>query len=152
MSNMSEYAKSELELAFPHNTNDEIQVFLIKNIMELIQVFSKQGHSNHTAPYVLRYFNRLAMFKPIKPLTGEEDEWGEPYGENHTQQNKRGSQVFRNHFDNSTAYDIEGRIFIDENGWAYTTADSRVPVTFPYNIPDRPEYVKVSLQAEDDSE
>lgn len=152
MSNLSEYAKTELELAFPHDTNDEMQTFVIKNIMELIQVFSKQGHSGTTASYVLRYFERLTKFRPIKPLTGEEDEWGEPYGEDNTQQNKRGGQVFRNHFDNSTAYDIEGRIFIDEDGSAYMTADSRVPVTFPYNVPDRPEYVKISSQVEDDSE
>ena len=135
-----EYAKSELENAFP-NEKDSMQLLVMKNIMELIETFSNQGHSGFSGSYVLNVFDRLVRFKPIRSLTGEDNEWGEPSGEDNTQQNKRYPAVFRKNFDNNTAYNIEGRIFIDEDGCSYTCRDSKVPVTFPYEVPDKPEYV-----------
>lgn len=140
MSNLIDYAKAELERAFPNET-DEMQLAAIQDIMELIEKFSEQNHSGFSGSYVLRYFERLVNFNPIRPLTGEEDEWDKPWGENQTQQNKRCSKIFRDNFDNSTAVNIEGKVFIDENGLSYTCYDSRVPVKFPYNVPDKPEYV-----------
>ena len=140
MSNFIDYAKRELERAFP-DKSDLLQQSAIKDVLELLNTLSKQGHSNLSASYVLRLFNRLAQWKPIKPLTGEDDEWGEAYGEDNTQQNKRYSAVFRKNHDNSTAYDIGGRVFIDENGLSYTNRDSCVPVIFPYAVPDKPEFV-----------
>ena len=141
MSNLVEYAKRELEYCFP-DKSDGMQQMAIKNILELLETFSNQGHSNHSAPYVLQLFNRLANWKPLKPLTGGDDEW-EAIDET-TEQNLRCSQVFRKNHDNSTAVDIEGKVFIDMNGYGYTTRDSSVPITFPYEVPDKPEYVKES--------
>ena len=141
MSNLLDYARSELDRAFP-DKEDEIQQYGIRDILELIKVFSDQGHSGLSGPYVLAYFNRLVKFKPIGPLTGEDDEWGNPDNtEKHTQQNKRCFSVFRNNFDNSTAYDIKGQVFIDKDGFRYTDCDSWVSVTFPYEVPDKPEIV-----------
>ena len=140
MSNFIDYAKRELERAFP-DKNDDIQQLATENVIELLETFDKQGHSGFSAPYVLKLFYRLACWKPITPLTGEDDEWGESYDEDDTQQNKRCSAVFRKNHDNSTAYDIKGRVFIDENGLSYTNRDSCVPVTFPYAVPDKPEFV-----------
>ena len=140
MSNLVDYAKRELECAFP-DKSDGIQQGAIKNVIELLEIFGNQGHSGFSAPYVLKLFYRLACWKPITPLTGEDDEWREAYYEDDTQQNKRYSGVFRKNHDNSTAYDIGGRVFIDENGLSYTSRDSWVPVTFPYEVPDEPEFV-----------
>lgn len=139
MSNLYQYAESELRRTFPDET-DEMQQYAISNILELIDTFSNQGHSGFSAPYVLQYFSRLAKWKPIGPLTGEDDEWGKPDGEKQTQQNKRCSSVFRDHFDNSTARHIEGIVFIDQDGYSYTCRDSQVPITFPYEVPDQPIY------------
>ena len=141
MSNLVEYAKTELEMAFPDKT-DSMQAHAIRNVLELLEVFSNQGHSGMSGSYVLGLFERLVRFKPISPLTGEEDEWDEPWGEENMQQNKRCFSVFRNNFDNSTAENIEGRVFVDADGCCYTSRDSRVPVTFPYEVPEKPEYVK----------
>ena len=56
-------------------------------------VVENQGHSGFNISYVMSVFKRLVQFKPLKPLTGEEDEWLETdYGS--TQQNKRFSEVF----------------------------------------------------------
>lgn len=140
MSKLVNYAKRELERAFP-DKSDLLQQSAIKDVLELLNTLSKQGHSNLSASYVLRLFNRLAQWKPIKPLTGEDDEWGEAYGEDNTQQNKRYSSVFRENYDNSTAHDINGKIFFDDDGISYTCYESRIPITFPYEVPNNPEYV-----------
>ena len=145
MSALIEYAKSELNKAFP-DTTDEMQEMAKNNVIELITVFSEQGHSGMSAPYVLRLFERLARFNPLLPLTGEDDEWGEPYGNKNTQQNKRCSKIFRDNFDNSTAHNIEGKVMIDEDGFSYTNNESSIPVTFPYVVPDKPKYVHVKDQ------
>ena len=143
MSNLVEYAKRELEYCFP-DKSDDIQQMAIKNVLELLEIFSEQGHSSLSAPYVLDMFYRLAYWKPIKPLTGEDEEWDEAWGEDNTQQNLRCSKVFRKNYDNSTAVNSKGKVFIDENGVCYTNRDSSVPITFPYDVPDEPEYVKES--------
>jgi len=141
LSNLVDYAKKELDYCFP-DKSDNLQQMAIKNVLELLETFSNQGHSGFSAPYVLKLFDRLAHWKPIKPLTGEEDEWYEAWGKDNLQQNKRYSAVFRENYDNSTAYNIKGKVFIDEDDCCYTNRDSRVPVTFPYEVPDKPEFVK----------
>lgn len=141
MSNLVEYAKSELEKAFP-GEDDEMQKMAIADVIELIETFSSQGHSGLSAHYVLNLFTRLVNWNPISYLTGEEDEWGEPYGEDETQQNKRCGKIFRRHHDNSTAVNIEGIVFKQPNGIAYTNKNSEVPIEFPYWVPDKPEVVK----------
>lgn len=138
-------AKEEMEKAWGKSDEDgdDIQELVKQDVLELLEVFSKQGHSGMSASYVLGVFMRLANHKPLTPLTGEDDEWWEPNQNDpeKLQQNKRYSAVFRKNFDNSTAYNIDGRVFIDSDGYPYTCRESRVPVTFPYAVPDKPEYV-----------
>jgi hypothetical protein len=90
--------------------------------------FSKQGHSGSTAPYAVGVLEKLLMFEPLKPLTGEDDEWNE-VGTG-VFQNRRCSHVFKSESDG--AYDIEGIIWRDADGCTFTSYESRVPVTFPY--------------------
>ena len=148
MSDLMEYAKEEIERAWPDVEDengalkDPMQSLVKRNVMELMGVFCEQGHSGMSASYILRLFNRLAHWLPIGPLTGDEDEWNKAWGDDSTQQNKRCGHVFRTNFDNSTAFDSEGKVFVDQNGVSYQCAESRVPITFPYEVPDEPEYVK----------
>lgn len=142
--NLLEYAKTELNAAWPDIT-DGTQQAVIKDVLDLVEVFSAQGHSGASAPYVLNLFNRLARWLPVKAITGDDSEWGEPYGEENTQQNLRYCAVFRKNFDNSTAVNIEGRVFIDKDGYHYTCRDSRVPIEFPYYPPDKPEFVRKDI-------
>ena len=143
MSNLVQYAKSELKRAFKDD-HDPMQQQAMRCIMELVETFADQGHSGFSGNYVLRYFDRLARFQPIGPLTGEENEWQnlKDHGDPDTDQNIRCGSVFRKHGDNSTAYNIEGKIFVDEDGITYLCAESRVPVIFPYEVPDKPEIVR----------
>lgn len=108
-----------------------------ESVLELIRVFSKQGHSGMSAGYCIEMFCKLAKFEPLVPLQGTDDEWNEVSDE--IWQNNRCSHVFKGA--DGRAYDINGRIFREPNGCCYTGYGSRVYVTFPY-VPTS-EYVDV---------
>lgn len=132
---LRDYAEREMELAWPDC--DEMQELMKKDILEIVDVFSAQGHSGVSAPYAINVLNRLLRYRPLTPLTGEDDEWEESAflsdEEKTVEQNKRFSSVFRENYDNSTAHDIHGKIFSDDGGetW-YSNRHSNVPITFPY--------------------
>lgn len=120
-----------------------------RGVLRLLDVFHEEGHSGTSAPYAVDLFAKdlfakLAMFKPIVPLTGEDDEWREIA--DGFFQNKRCAFVFK---ENGQAYDSQGRVFVevaaDGTKTSFTSKDSRVPVVFPYT-PTR-EYVEVHLGA-----
>lgn len=140
------WAKNELELLekdWEDKAGLEMQKWATKEVMKLAKVFAKQDHSGPSASYILNLVQRLFDWKPIKPLTGEDDEWGEELNKDkHTQQNKRCSAVFRDNFDNSTAYYLHGKVFSDDGGktW-FTKKESAVPITFPYKVPLESEYI-----------
>ncbi|MEU2589672.1 hypothetical protein ACI2JA_19685 [Alkalihalobacillus sp. NPDC078783] len=138
-----EFAKNELKRL--GGENDEMQQEINKGILEIVKLFSEQGHSGSTASYSLSILERLLDFKPVTPLTGEEDEWGEPYDVKdrmQMQQNKRCSSVFRMHYDNATAYDIEAKVVSDDGGetW-FQSKESFTPIEFPYVVPKEPERI-----------
>lgn len=121
---------------------DEMQEAICKHVLELLNVFHGEGHSGTTAPYTIDLFEKLAMFKPVAPLTGEDWEWANVSENGGSDggplyQNKRCGHVFK---DDTGAYDIDGIIFYDwytnekgEKRKSYFTGQgSRVPVTFPY--------------------
>lgn len=140
------WAKNELEL-LEKDCEDkdwlEMQKQVTKDVMKLVKVFAKQAHSVASASYILSLVQRLFDWKPLKPLTGEDDEWGEELNKDkHTQQNKRCGAVFRENFDNSTAYYLYGKVFSNNGGkvW-FIKKGSVVPITFPYKVPLEPEYI-----------
>jgi hypothetical protein len=110
--------------------NDEMQEMLCLNILELLEVFSEQGHSGFSAPYLIAVLETLMKFEPLTPLTGSDDEWVD-HGGGHFQ-NKRCSRVFKqpDRF-GGQAYDLEGKVF-RKDGVSFTCGDSLVPVSFPY--------------------
>lgn len=125
------------------NFKDEMQKMLCEDVCKLLLEFSKHGHSGSSAPYAIKLFTTLAKFQPIAPLTGEDWEWSDT---GHNYQNKRASHVFKDYDGN--CYDIDGRVFWEWSGTKeepfksyYTCRESRVPVTFPYAVPEKPEYV-----------
>lgn len=142
MGNLVEWAKVELDRLV--KDGDEMQQEMNKDILKIVETFAEQGHSGFSASYALSVIKRLLEWKPIQPLTGEDSEWDEPYewDEEKTQQNKRCSAVFRKNFDNSTAYYLDGKVFSDDDGktW-FTNRDSFIMITFPYTIPEKPEYI-----------
>jgi len=148
MSNMLSYAESELN-RIGLTDEDEYNGMMRKHILHMIKEFADEGHSGFSAQYAIDILSKLLSFKPLTPLTGEDDEWCDvsEYSGTTTYQNKRCSSVFKEGEDGE-AYNIDGKVFWewykDEDGNAfksyYGCRDSRVTVTFPYTVPDKPIY------------
>lgn len=86
-------------------------------------------------------------YKPLNPLTGEDDEWGEPYGPDETQQNKRCPSVFRSK--KEPPHDIDA-IAVSDNGgvsWFYCHLFMK-EITFPYLPPVTPEKIYIEYVKE----
>lgn len=141
------YAEDELN-RIGLTDEDEYNGMMRNHILHMVKVFADEGHSGFSAPYAIGILTKLFAFKPLTPLTGEDDEWiKHDYGVTPNFQNKRLSSVFKDGQDGE-AYNIDGKVFWewykDEDGDStkvyYTGADSRVPVTFPYDPPDKPIY------------
>lgn len=157
MSNLELFAEDELRRAGLFDDDSDYGGMIGDAVMKMIRQFAEEGHSGFSAGMAISIFQKVARFEPLTPLTGNDDEWMEiGFGDfstvsrpafNHglvvterstLYQNKRCSHVFK---DGDYAYDIDGRIFRDRDGFCYTSIDSRVAVTFPYT-PKR-EYVDV---------
>ncbi|MGI9152732.1 MAG: hypothetical protein ACR2IY_02500 [Rubrivivax sp.] len=120
--------------------DDEMQALMNAQLKELILVFSTHGHSGFSASYATAALEKLLRYKPLRPLTGEANEWNE-VGDG-VFQNNRCSHVFKqaDRF-NGQAYDMNGRVFREPSGACYTSKDSFVPIVFPYT--PTTEYVDV---------
>lgn len=141
-SNLTKHAQKELELIGAFNKEKDFYGGMTGNaVMELIKVFSKQGHSGMSASLVRGLFNKAAAFEPLSPLTGEDSEWNET--SKGVFQNNRCGRVFK---ENGQAYDIDGTVFREPSGSCYTSRESRVNVTFPYT--PKTEYVDVQEELE----
>ena len=113
MGTYRDIAVKELELlGYTNNINSrrysEINASMAESVLELLGVFSKQGHSGMSASYCLGLFNKLANQEPLTPLTGEDSEWNDvtQHGTEPSYQNNRCSHVFKD--SDGRAYDIDG--------------------------------------------
>lgn len=148
--NLIKYAESELD-HIGLTDEDEYNGMMRKHILHMVKEFAAEGHSGFSAKYALYCLKKLLDYKPLSPLTGEDDEWMDisDCGRPLQYQNKRCSSVFKDSKDGQ-AYDVEGKVFWEwytdpETGEKsksyYTCYESRVPVTFPYDVPDEKIYV-----------
>lgn len=144
MSNLVDYAKEELKRIGMIDSGEPYNNEVTKAILDLIGLFESQGHTGFTAPYTVNAFKRLAMYKPLAPLTGEDSEWDEI--EPGFYQNKRYSAVFKEK--DGRVYNSDGKIFTDDGETWYHSKDSRVEITFPYIVPDHPEKVYLKKRRE----
>lgn len=115
-----EHAKLELQMAGLFDEEKDFYGGLTgKAVMELIEVFSKQGHSGMSASIVLDLFKRLGNYEVLQPLTGKDEEWNFlDYGDDLKYQNKRNSAVFK-HADDTCTYN-NGIIKKTQNGTTWS--------------------------------
>jgi len=123
-----DYAKQELELAGLFDKDSDYDGELGKAALELVEKFADQNHSGFSASMVTQIVTKLMQYQPLTPLTGEDDEWMDVDGQG-LYHNKRCSSVFKQ---GDRAYNIDGRVFRDKDGYTYTSKDSWVDITFPY--------------------
>lgn len=67
MSNLIEFAKNELKILEDSCKDDteglKMQQAIDKNILDIIEMFSKQGHSGSTAMYTINMLDKLLSYK-----------------------------------------------------------------------------------------
>lgn len=147
MSNLRIHAERELRaigmLPAAGNTEpvDEMNQMMSDHVLELVDVFSKQGHSGFSGSYCIGALEKVLRFEPLGPLTGADSEWNEV--SKGMWQNNRCGRVFKDA--DGQAYDSNGRVFVEPNGCAFTSRDSRVYITFPYT--PKTEYVQVAASS-----
>lgn len=124
MSNLVKHAEAELKLAGLFDKDSDYDGGLGEAVLELVKVFAKQGHSGFSASRTIQLFERVANYKTLKPLTGEDSEWndvsemsGEPQW-----QNNRDSRVFKDKDGKVTA--LEAIVWRTQKGSTWSgTAD-----------------------------
>jgi len=135
--NCVKHAKEEFK-SLGWDKDEDIQKLICDQVCELLYLFSAHRHSGCSAPYAINMFRKLASFEPLGPLTGEDSEWAEVV-DGKMWQNKRCSHVFKT--TDGKAYDSEGRIFREPDGFCFTNRDSKVYIDFPYT--PKTEYIDV---------
>ena len=119
-----QHAERELKLAGIHQKDADYDGALYDAVMELVRVFSSQGHSGFSAMRTLQLFNIVASYKNLIPLTGENNEWVE-VGENLLQNNRVGS-VFKT-IDTGKAYYLDAIVWKTQTGSTCTTTVNGIP-------------------------
>ena len=137
MSNLIDFARAELERIY--YDNDEYGKMMADDVLEVLEVLCNQSHSGISAPVVIDIIKRLWGWKPLTPLTGEDNEWKE-CGDKQSLQNKRCPAVFK---DKKTGKaHIQGaRVFVEPNGVRFICRLSDEEITFPYTPFDKPKYI-----------
>jgi hypothetical protein len=116
-----EHAKREfLALGYTpldQEQEDDPNKWMQENVLELLEAFSKQGHSGSSAPYCINMFKKLASFEPLSPISCKDFEWTEV--SDNTFQNKRLSSVFKNGVDGNPYY-LYAITWRNQHGQTYT--------------------------------
>ena len=107
--------------------SDEMQDWIEKCVLDILDLIASQGHSGFSHGYLLSLLIPLLKGKPATPLTGNDWEWVNEYG---LIQNKRCFSVFKD--PDGSAYYTEGYAFSDNGGKTYwTSRESRKTIIFP---------------------
>lgn len=84
-SNLVAHARYELELIGNGPMIDD-------HVLEIVKIFSEQGHSGSSAVYTIKVIAKLLNFENLAPLTNNPDEWVLVF--DNGWQNKRNSAAF----------------------------------------------------------
>lgn len=142
------FARQELNRLFAKSPNKEAQAKLNKDIIEMIKLFVSQGNNGQAALYEIEVMQRLLSMKPLSPIVGTADEWGEP------EQKEDGILIYPNLRCPSVfkvvdkdgrvldQYDMDALVCSEDGGltW-FTTPKFLKKVQFPYAVPEAPERV-----------
>jgi len=141
-----QYAESELDRIGMTDDGD-MNGMMRKHLLHMIKEFADEGHSGFSGNYALQCLQKLLRFKPLSPLTGEDDEWTEVTrisGYPHFQ-NKRCSSIFKDGKDGE-AYDIDGKVFWE---WA-KDEDDKPYKSVEFFDPQKNKIWRVELQYKQD--
>ena len=143
---MIEFAKWQLNKLFEKCTDEDsktMQNMMNNDVLELLKVFSEQGHSGFSAPIAIRLFSKLANHKLITEVEDNPDDWDE------NGQHKYITSIFKR--EDGTCYYMYGRLFAEPNSdnFFYNKA-SNVDVTFPIKLYDlESKYIRLHYKIDD---
>lgn len=75
MTNLTEYAQKELELAGLFDPTSDYDGMLGTAVLDIIKLFAGQGHSGMSAAMVTELATKLMRYEPLTPLTYGPEEW-----------------------------------------------------------------------------
>ena len=135
-SNLVLHAERELKAAGIDSLDSDYGGMLYEAVMELVETFSKQGHSGASAARTLQLFGKVADYKPLLSIKGTDDEWLCDSTNSKMCQNKRLSSLFKETND-SKAYYLNAIVWTgEEPGDSFTgkveEVQSRQFVKFPF--------------------
>jgi len=142
--NYRKHAERELDLMGYTEKESGMNGMMRDDIFELLDIFSKQGHSGSSAPHCISLFSKLANFEPLLPITCNKEEWGGSWNDE-TFQNNRLPSVFKDGIDGKPYY-LNAIIWEEEGGCCFSgTVDGITSYQF-IKLPFVPKkfYVKVS--------
>ena len=99
-----EFAKHELEEAGLFDKDSDYGGMLGEAVLELIDVFARQGHSGFSAGIVSDIFNKLSRYKPITPITNNPKDWN--FVTDDTWQSRKQPDLFSNN-NGKTYYSVD---------------------------------------------
>lgn len=144
---MIEFAKWQLDKLL-ENCKDEdskiMQKMMNNDVLELLKVFSEQGHSGFSASIATRLFYKLANHKLVTEVEDKPEDWDE------NGQHKYISSVFKRK--DGTCYYLYGTYFAepDSDNFFYNGKCSRTNVTFPLKPSDlETKYIRLHYRSED---
>ncbi len=140
-SNMLDFAREELVRKFPDEDSSvgfDMNRAMRESTENLMLVFALEGHSGFSTSWGISVFERLARFKPLSPLTGDDDEWNQVAED--MWQNRRCYNVFKD--SSGGAYVSDHYVFQEPTGAQFTGFGSQKRISFPYT-PEDPVIVKV---------
>ena len=106
MSQLTEHAKRELTLAGMFDKDADYDGELAPKVMELVKLFSSQGHSGASAGITIGSLGKLLRFQTLSPITSNPDEWMDVGTE--MWQSRRNPAIFSKD-GGKTWYDIDKR-------------------------------------------
>lgn len=75
MTNLTEYAQKELELAGLFDEDSDYHGMLGNSALEIVKLFASQGHSGGSGSVVAELVNMLMRYEPLTLLTYGPEEW-----------------------------------------------------------------------------
>ena len=123
----------------PVDEEDGPNKWIQEGTFELLDVFGDQGHSGSSAPFAIRFFTKLAGFKPLSPIKCDDAEWNYVGHGDDTYQNNRLSSVFKTGKDGDPYY-IDAIVWNEtgEHSGAFTGTVDGIRSSQLINLPFTP--------------
>lgn len=117
---MRKHAETELALMGYDEKCEDINLMMRNAVLELIDTFSKQGHSGYSAKHCINIFKKLANFEILIPLQCTDDEWCNVSNmSDEMYQNNRNPAVFKNKKDGNPYY-LDAIVWREKDGIGFT--------------------------------